>query len=540
MYVSTICWRSQLIGVTKKQLLHSRVYIVIVSDELVLKQYLQLTPKVVVLEPKALYVIAYVGYQGQLGMNISKCAADNLKKLWKQNHVLNVISQYPCSDQWGDRFYIYRAFKKVGENSWGAIVTHKMKDVLLDHRKIVNSLRQLNGFPLRVALFQRPPTMLAYVTKGLAESPVYRKDQWYYGMDGRVFLTFKQHLNFTIILDNCSSSAYYGYAFGQSNVTYTLGKIVREEADFAANSRFLEYYGRANYEYTTVITDDEICVIVPKAPKMPTWKSMMLCFKGNVWLANYLILVICSLFLCYLRKKTAWLEMYAIFFSVPVNLERTSRLFLSACMFYNIIVAGIFQGNFVSIFTQTRYSSDINTLEELDASGLNIMTSSLCSVFERNKTVFKRLLKKVIANPSDRPALEQAAVSRKVAAVERKSDAKVLITQYTTSHGDPLLHIMNECLKTSFVTYVALNNYLMKVVEGGFIEKWKFDVVDAMVTKKQQEAVAPNSPRILDITDVQIAFYVLFFGHCLGFISFVIEKYLFFKKCRRLQQHFML
>ncbi|VEN42055.1 unnamed protein product, partial [Callosobruchus maculatus] len=234
-----------------------------------------MTPRVVVSESKAIYFIAYVGYQGKLGLRISKCAADNLKKLWEQYHVLNVISQYPCSEQWGDRFYVYRAFKKVGENLWGAVVTHKIQDVLLDHRKIVNSLRQLNGFPLRVTLFRRPPTMLAFVTKGLAESPVYQKHQWYYGMDGRVFITFKQHLNFTIILDN--SSSYYGYAYGNSNVTYTLGKIVREEADFAANSRFLEYYGPANYEYTAVITDDEICMIVPKAPKMPTWKSMMLC-----------------------------------------------------------------------------------------------------------------------------------------------------------------------------------------------------------------------------------------------------------------------
>ncbi|VEN42056.1 unnamed protein product [Callosobruchus maculatus] len=218
-------------------------------------------------------------------------------------------------------------------------------------------------------------------------------------------------------------------------------------------------------------------------------------------------------------------------------------------MFYNIIIAGIFQGNFVSIFTQTRYSPDINTLEELDASGLKIMTSTLCPLFERNKTIFKRLLKKVIDNPSKRPALEHAAFSRKVAAVERKSDAKVLISQYTSSHGDPLLHIMNECLKTSFVTYVmlkdspltvVLNNFLMKIVEGGFIEKWKFDVVNAMVTKKQQEAVARDSPRLLDITDVQIAFYVLFFGYCLGFISFAIEKYLFFKTGKRLQHQFIL
>nr|CAH7727925.1 unnamed protein product [Callosobruchus chinensis] len=196
-----------------------------------------------------------------------------------------------------------------------------------------------------------------------------------------------------------------------------------------------------------------------------------------------------------------------------------------------------------------RYSSDINTLEELDASGLKIMTGTLCPLFERNETIFKRLVQKVIPNPSKRPALEKAALTRKVSAVERKSDAKVLISQYTTPHGDPLLHIMNECLKTSSVTYVMLkdspltvvmNNFLMKIVEGGFIGKWKFDVIDAMVTKKQQEAVAQDSPRILGITDVQIAFYVLFFGYCLGFISIVIEKYLFFKTCRRLQQHFML
>ncbi|CAH1994145.1 unnamed protein product [Acanthoscelides obtectus] len=85
-----------------------------------------------------------------------------------------------------------------------------------------------------------------------------------------------------------------------------------------------------------------------------------------------------------------------------------------------------------------------------------------------------------------------------------------------------------------------MNKFLRKIVEGGFIEKWKFDVIDAMVTKKQQEAAARDSPRILDITDVQIAFYILIIGNCLGFISFVIERYLFARSCKKLQRHFML
>ncbi|CAH1994144.1 unnamed protein product [Acanthoscelides obtectus] len=127
-----------------------KVYVLIVSDEVTMKQYLELRPDLVVSEPNALYIIFYVGQQKKLGHHISNCAAGNLMKLWKQYYVLNIVTQYPCSDQWGDYFYIYRPFKKIGNDSWGAVVMHKMEDVLLDHRRIVNSLKQMNEYPLRM------------------------------------------------------------------------------------------------------------------------------------------------------------------------------------------------------------------------------------------------------------------------------------------------------------------------------------------------------------------------------------------------------
>lgn len=189
-----------------------------------------------------------------------------------------------------------------------------------------------------------------------------------------------------------------------------------------------------------------------------------------------------------------------------------------------------FAGTLVQSFTTTSHYPDINTLEQLDASGLSIATS--LRVFDNNSSdVISRLHSKITAINST--ALNRAAYQRDVAAMERKEDAKFLISTEYMNNGLPLLHIVNECPSTYFITYIVPNNspflpkfnsVILNFFESGLIAKWYDDFIEAIILEKifkYQDNSKVNKP--FNLSDIQTAFYILFMGIIISGLVFVGE-----------------
>lgn len=73
------------------------------------------------------------------------------------------------------------------------------------------------------------------------------------------------------------------------------------------------------------------------------------------------------------------IEMWNIMFSSPsfeMPNRSTERILMTACLMANVIISGTFQGSLYTAFSTTTYYRDIETLQELDDSGLNIYTGS--------------------------------------------------------------------------------------------------------------------------------------------------------------------
>lgn len=364
----------------------------------------------------------------------------------------------------------------------------------------------------------------------------------YFGMDANILAGISNVLNFKIDR-NSDPNIYYGKVLKNGYITGSLGQVVRKEVHLSANGRFVSDYGTSGIEFTRAFGSDQICFIVPKAQRKPQWMSIFFCFKLSVWLLILSVLLM-AISIWYLYQKNVsrkkdiskiCIEIYSIYFSIPVNISTrgTQSLFLGMLMIFNLVINGIFQGNLIYSFSRSAYFPDINTLQELADSNLKIKTS--LNLFESNNSeVFNKLQKKVDYSDDDMNALDKTAYLRTYAAAERKLDARVLLeTKFTGEEGEPLLHIVKECPRSAFLAYIVpkgspflpkFDSIIQTFLEGGFIEKWNNDVVEAIIREKRLRLKnTQNRQRKLTVRDLQSSFLVLITGHVISLIFFFCE-----------------
>jgi hypothetical protein len=115
-------------------------------------------------------------------------------------------------------------------------------------------------------------------------------------------------------------------------------------------------------------------------------------------------------------------------------------------MVFSIIILGVFQGSLFKNYTTTTYYADIDTLEEIDQSGLPVAMPAWRFV-KADSDLMRRLLNKTI--PKSEDSIDFVAYQRNIAMCEVKSYAQFFMkTRYVDNDGLPLLHIVDECLAT--------------------------------------------------------------------------------------------
>lgn len=515
-----------------------KIYVSFVWDQLLLKSVMDQKPDVLMGNPRATYLIIYIS---------CTCFYDLfeeiLTKFWTHFNILNVLLFSSCS-KYPNKVFVYKPFLRRN-STWGVLKTYNIDDVLKDPISVVNSMKFFNRYPLRTGLFLRKPTALSFdkMPRPIKENPIYKTLNsvvGFGGFDACVLAAVVERLGFTVDL------SWMPERYGKLNngmYTGSLGAVVYKRVDISANGRFMIKYESDSIEFTNPVSNDEVCVVVPKSLKIPQWIKIFRCFRADTWILLVFIWNSCVGFLFFIKKYHAYnynsssvvMEMIAIFLTVPTKLSQqlSHRIFLASCMGFTVIVTSIFQGSLVKSFTTTSYYPDIDTLDELDKSGLPIATS--LKVFENdNSDLIKRLQSKITAHNTS--SLERAAIFRDVAGVERREDANLLIsTEYIKNNDYPLVHIVNECPSSYFVAYIVpkgspflprINNVISKFFEAGFLSKWYDDIFDGIVLATRKKNYAKNMEKSFNLKDVQVAFYILLIGILLAAIIFVLEIYL--------------
>ncbi|GLV40573.1 Ionotropic receptor 10a [Carabus blaptoides fortunei] len=189
-------------------------------------------------------------------------------------------------------------------------------------------------------------------------------------------------------------------------------------------------------------------------------------------------------------------------------------------------------GSLYNSYSKTLYFRDINTLEELDKSGIQIVTSStsMIEVFGNDTNpIMQRLKNKILLYNTS--SLDMAANSRNLAAFERKNDASIKVkTEYTrVSDGMEMLHVMNECPWSYYVTYIVprgspylpvFDMLITTFREAGLISKWSRDTTDAFILEKRvPPTMASDILKPFTLSDMQTAFFLLSFGLIIAMLS---------------------
>lgn len=500
--------------------------------------------------------------------DIEQQLLDILKTLWEKYGILNVKIKLPCSDLYE---YIYRFKPFVYQNTtWGTLHKFLIQEAINDSINFRNNLRFMEGYPVRVSMFPRLPSAVAKtkLPKAIRENRSYKilkRSGGFGGIDGTVLAYTSFYLNFTTVINNPPWGMEYGYILSNGTLVGSLGDVVYKNVIASFNGRFISKYDSDQIEFTYPLSNDLLCLLVPKSEKIPQWLKISHCFTFEAWFGILGMYVAISIYWSLVRQidvSSTWihrdtvdsfLEVFSLFISVPFRkvFNDYERIFFAICMIFNIIFIGTFQGSLYNSYTKVSYFPDINSLEELDKSGLLIRTSSksLIDAFGNDsKSVMRRLKDKIlIFNGSS--SLYLVAKQKDSAAFERKNDAKLRITtDYTRkTDGMALLHVVPECPWTYYVSYIVpkgspylplINILINSYSEAGLISKWSSDTVDALILEKR---VRPTTDILkpFTLTDMQAAFLLISIGLTLSLIAFIIEVILhyYMKYCKKLRKN---
>ena len=461
-----------------------------------------------------------------------------MKRFWLEHNVVNIIARTPCSCD-STRVYIYRPFVKT-KKAWGVTDIYHLEDVVDNLRLIANPLINFNQFPLNVGLFAKVPTSMRDVPKLLQGVSIYQNlslSQGLVGVDALVLQTLAQTLNFNVNIVGETTKLNYGMALPNGTTTGAIGDVIARRIVISANSRYLTIYETSVLEFTVPSTSDDICVVVPKARKVPRWAAIFKAFSKPTWFLIAFTLAVCVIFGHFLEPSRNWTKsswmMFSYLMGVPSRTvpHKAQFIFLASCMIFNVILLGIIQGVLFRSFAITSFEPDMNTLEDVDKSGLPIASRILRYISDDSGTVRSLKLKLI---PGSKNIFEQMVNYRNVVYCDTRSFLDLMIkTKYVDHEGLPLLHIVNECFASrrgvnivqkgsAFLT--IFDSTIVRMVEGGLTKKWNRDVVDALVVEKMM-ALSRNhtKSRPFSLKDVQIAFYVISFGYVLAFLVFVCE-----------------
>lgn len=481
-------------------------------------------------EPRATYVVVLTSTDCT---TLIKEVHQDLKLFWIRYNIANLFA-FSSFCNW---IYVYHPFKKT-EISWGTTQKYSLEETNSNSMLVTNSFRNLNGYPLRISIFNRVPTALKEVPSYMWNNPSYgsSKIDNFGGMEGTLLRELSEYLNFKPVIDE--SHPTHGKVLSNGTVTGTLNQIIHRKVDFSANDWFLQDYHTNQIELTVPYSSDRICPVVPKAFKVPQWKTFFLIFDLTSWVL-FLFMWLCCIYVWLVfnpvrNTSSAIFEICGILFGYPLRLVPLPNqyLFLGSCMILNLIIMGIIQGSVFTDFTTKIYHKDINTLEELDNSNLKI-ASSISLLDDDNSEVIRRLKTKQIENYDD--SLRDVACKRTIAVLGRKQDMEYLLnSRFIAEDGSPLLHISNECLQSFLLVslfpkgspfLVSFNHVITKLFEAGLVKKWYDDVMVVGTLIHQMKNFAKRTPsnNILSLKDVQLGFYLLFVGYVGSFIAFLTE-----------------
>ncbi|XP_075971970.1 uncharacterized protein LOC142973831 [Anticarsia gemmatalis] len=163
-----------------------------------------------------------------------------------------------------------------------------------------------------------------------------------------------------------------------------LKRLVAKEGDILMGGIFPDFDVHEDFECSLTYLADTYTWVVPRAPKLPAWVSLLIIFKAYVWYSAVAGFVICALSwriigeLCgdsaYNRTlkhcfMNTWISIFG-FVAYKRPVKESLRVFFVFLNLYSVLFLTAYQTKLFDTLTNPAYEYQIQTVEELVDSGL--------------------------------------------------------------------------------------------------------------------------------------------------------------------------
>ncbi|XP_065224331.1 ionotropic receptor 21a-like [Planococcus citri] len=404
---------------------------------------------------------------------------------------------------------------------------------------VAKNLFKLNNFQnttLRITLFERVPEVMQI-------------DGKVYGANYRLLHTLSKKLNFTPIVQRSSDRRKFG-SYSKGKYTGGLGDIVYGRSDIACNGYFIQKTHTDEYQYLVPMNMDYVCLLVPKSGKIPKYMAPFKCFPEEVWLAMMLAFVSVGLvryFIRYIHQNhLKWkensnilLNIFSVAINMPVSFLQykylSSRIILIIFLTQMYVIVTSFQGSLVMLLSVPQYYKDIDTLVELNRSGMEIKlgSSGLVHVFEQDSTL-RTIAKKVVKVTDDDFLNFNFTFLARFIHHKQKLFRNFSIKKQNRS---VIVHKITECPLMYYTTFIVAKNFpfveefnsvIASMIESGIIMKWDGEVMVKILKEFKPEANLKHGDeqmenKIFTLNDLEVAFMILIIGYCCSICIFIRE-----------------
>ncbi|XP_019537890.3 uncharacterized protein LOC109408945 [Aedes albopictus] len=476
-----------------------------------------------------------------------------LRSIWRKDGTFGVFTLT------GERVFGYDPFARLETGRFG----------MLKELKGANDLPRLpnvfDGYPLRIEIFWS-----TYTTPMNASRP--NKD--FIGPDAEVGRTVTKMLNFTAVFippDNDN----FGIQLPNGSFNGVIGRLSRRESDVAFVGFFVKDYFSRDIEFTSGVYGDELCCLVKKASRIPEYLLPITIFPSDLWGVLFLAGIVFALIWEVIRgairlaarirnernqrQRLAELfnlsnetrdapkyrkviqicvDTYIIWVSAPYRRFSHSgveRLMLFGMMLVSVIFVSMFQSSLSSVFLNPVYYKDIDTLQQLDKTGMKIAVKYkgfMDDVFPANNTpTMDALRSKMVYEPIQGSMPARVAKMGTLSTVTRKSTLSLDNAIYLSTNQ---LHMVRECPRMYNLAYVVsrhsvfldrINTMIMRVFDGGLVDHWISEMNYNFTIRdwEQIRASMGTNFKILTLVDMQFPFYLLAIGLCVSTVVFGAE-----------------
>lgn len=445
--------------------------------------------------------------------------------LFWYNRILNVVIIYSTKDGHDHTLTFNPFFDKFSIN--------------ISRRKYVftDKLKNMNQYKVHVALY--PEEVYA----------IYDSHEQISGLDGFFTQTAAQQMNAKFVIHKDVIGP--GMFFRNGTTTGTLKAIANDEVDFSFNSRLLQtysFYMRA--ENTYPFSSDDLCFLVEESKYASQLTNMFRSFDITVWIALILIMFVVSYAWLKISRASehgrsqvcAFLQILRV--NMNQNIPRAPsasslRVLLVIWSCFCILTTNTFLGNLISTLLLRQQLPNINTLQQLDESGLLIKSNELYLYdlihnLNLSNPTHLHLSQRVIETSDEEMHQLTRAGDTKYAYLERHHIVRYLTQKKRTSSGGQIYHEVAQCPVPYLTVYIApygspylghINRLLGALRESGLTKYWD-KIMDANLFSRRRQFLQINDGNHiveLSIVHLQMAFYILILGLTISTIVFLLE-----------------